>query len=153
MRKKALALVRHRGPWACCLIMLLLILALPASSQAGLEEANFGSGGESLDIQSLVTSGRITVIEFSSPACPPCVRLAPLMERLAAARRDLAIKRLDINRPGVRGIDWQSPLAQQYQIRSVPYFMIFNSRKKLTATGRDAAQQMEQWLRDAGILK
>jgi thiol-disulfide isomerase/thioredoxin len=133
--------------------MLALMLALPVSSQAGLEEANLGSGGQPLDVKSLVTSGRITVIEFFSPACPPCLRLAPLMERLAAARRDLAVKKLDINRPGVRGIDWQSPLAQQNQIRSVPYFMIFNSRRKLTATGREAAQQVEEWLREAGILK
>ena len=148
-----MTLVKRRAPWAPWLIMLALMLALPVSSQAGLEEANLGSGGQPLDVKSLVTSGRITVIEFFSPACPPCLRLAPLMERLAAARRDLAVKKLDINRPGVRGIDWQSPLAQQYQIRSVPYFMIFNSRRKLTATGREAAQQVEEWLREAGILK
>lgn len=148
-----MTLVKRRAPWAPWLIMLALMLALPVSSQAGLEEANLGSGGQPLDVKSLVTSGRITVIEFFSPACPPCLRLAPLMERLAAARRDLAVKKLDINRPGVRGIDWQSPLAQQNQIRSVPYFMIFNSRRKLTATGREAAQQVEEWLREAGILK
>ena len=133
----------------------LLSLAL-GSSGAGagaVPEANAGNPGQTLDVKSLSVKGKTTVIDFYSPFCPPCVQLAPIMAQLAAKRPDLAIKKVNINRPGVQGIDWRSPLAQQYQIRQVPYFMIFNPQGELVAQGREAAEPVERWLQDAGLMK
>jgi hypothetical protein len=75
------------------------------------------------------------------------------MEKLAERRPDLAICKVNINRPNVKGIYWRSPLAQQHQIRQVPYFMIFSPQGKLVAQGRDAVEQVQGWLREAGMLK
>ena len=75
------------------------------------------------------------------------------MAKLAAKRPDLAIKKVNINRPGVQGIDWRSPLAQQYGIRQVPYFMIFDPEGKLAAQGGGATEQVGGWLREAGLMK
>ena len=116
-------------------------------------DANAGHGGETLDLKPLLTKGKTTLIDFYSPFCPPCMRLAPVMEQLAAKRPDLAINKVNINRPEVRGIDWRSPLAQQYQIRQVPYFMIFSPQGKLVAQGQDAVEQVKRWLREAGLMK
>ena len=116
-------------------------------------DANAGRGGETLDVKSLPVKGTTTLIDFYSPYCPPCVRLAPIMEQLAAKRPGLAMKKVNINRPEVNGIDWRSPLAQQYQIRQVPYFMIFSPKGKLVAQGRDAMEQVERWLQEAGLMK
>jgi thioredoxin-like negative regulator of GroEL len=81
------------------------------------------------------------------------VKLAPLMAKLAKKRSDLAIIKVNINRPGVNGIDWRSPLAQQYQIRQVPYFMIFNPQGQPLAQGRGATEKVGGWLQEAGLLK
>ena len=81
------------------------------------------------------------------------MRLAPIMAKLAAKRPDLAVKKVNINRPEVKGIDWHSPLAQQYQIRQVPYFMIFSPQGKLVAQGRDAAGTVQGWLQEAGLME
>ena len=81
------------------------------------------------------------------------MQLAPIMAKLAAKRPDLAIKKVNINRPEVNGIDWQSPLAQQYQIRQVPYFMIFSPQGQLVAQGRDAVETVQRWLQEAGLMK
>lgn len=137
------------------LVVLLLAVAssLPASlALAGsVEEANAGQGGEILDLRPLLVPGRVTLIDFYSPYCPPCRVLAPLLEQLAQRRPDLIVKKVNINRPGFQGIDWKSPLAQQYQLRSVPYFLIFNPQGKLVARGQAAMQQLEGWLKKAGI--
>jgi thiol-disulfide isomerase/thioredoxin len=116
-------------------------------------DVNPNNPGETLDVNSLSVKGKTTVIDFYSAFCPPCVRLAPLMAKLAKKRPDLAIKKVDINRAGVNGIDWRSPLAQQYQIRQVPYFMIFNPKGQLVAQGRKATETVGGWLQEAGLMK
>jgi hypothetical protein len=76
-----------------------------------------------------------------------------VLAQLAKKRSDLAIKKVNINRPEVNGIDWRSPLAQQYQIRQVPYFMIFSPQGQLVAQGRDAVDIVGRWLKEAGLMK
>jgi len=133
----------------------LLSLALVSSpAWAGaLADANAGNPGQTLDVKSLVVKGKTTLIDFHSPFCPPCVQLAPIMAKLAAKRPDLAIKKVNINRPGIQGIDWRSPLAQQYQIRQVPYFMIFDPQGQLVAEGREAVEPVGRWLKEAGLMQ
>jgi thiol-disulfide isomerase/thioredoxin len=116
-------------------------------------DANPNNPGQTLEINSLLVKGKTTVIDFYSPFCPPCVRLAPLMVKLAKKRPDLAIKKVNINRPGINGIDWRSPLAQQYQIRRVPFFMIFDPQGKPLAQDREATEMVGGWLQDAGLMK
>jgi thiol-disulfide isomerase/thioredoxin len=130
-----------------------LMLAASGAWAGGLEEANAGRGGQTMDLKRLAVPGKTTLLDIYSPFCPPCLRLAPVMEQLAAKRRDLAIKKVNLNRPAVKGIDWQSPLAQQYHIRQVPYFMIFSPKGKLVAQGRDAVDQVRRWLQEAGLMQ
>jgi thiol-disulfide isomerase/thioredoxin len=133
----------------------LLALALFSSGAVAgtLAEANHGNPGEALDVNSLVVKGKTTLIDFYSPYCPPCVRMAPLLAKLAKKRSDLALKKVNINRPEVNGIDWRSPLAQQYQLRQVPFFMIFNPQGQLVAQGREAIETVGGWLQEAGLVK
>ncbi len=133
--------------------LLSLTLGSSGAWAGAVAEANRDNPGQTLDVKSLLVKGQTTLIDFYSPFCPPCVRLAPIMAQLAAKRPDLAIKKVNINRPGVQGIDWRSPLAQQYQIRQVPYFMIFNPRGKLVAQGRDAVETVGRWLKEAGLMQ
>lgn len=131
----------------------LLALALCSSGAwaGAVADVNPNNPGETLEINSLIVKGKTTVIDFYSPFCPPCVRLAPLMAKLAKKRPDLAIKKVDINRKGANGIDWRSPLAQQYGIRQVPFFMIFNPQGKLVAQGGGATETVLGWLQEAGL--
>ena len=136
------------------LVALLALGLFSSGAWAGaLADANPNNPGESLDINSLLVKGKTTVIDFHSPFCPPCVKLAPFMAKLAKKRPDLAIIKVNINRPGVNGIDWRSPLAQQYQIRQVPYFMIFNPQGQPVAQGREATETVGGWLQEAGVMK
>jgi thioredoxin 1 len=142
-----------RGCWLVLAAFLSLAL-IPAVVWAGaVVAANTGHGGEELDLKPLLTVGKTNLIDFYSPFCPPCVQMAPVLERLAEMRPDLAIHKVNINRPDVRSIDWRSPLAKQYKIRQVPYFMIFSPQGKLVAQGPGAVEQLKSWLKEAGLMR
>ena len=133
------------------LLLAALLWAMPAWA-GEVMEANSGRPGETMEVKSLAKRGRVTLVDFYSPYCAPCVRLAPLLAQLAQRRPDLTVQKLNINRPQVRGIDWQSPLARQYDLRSVPHFMIFDAKGRLKAEGKTAANQVFAWLKEAGLL-
>ena len=150
------AMTHRRKSLTRSMVLAVLLSLAVVSSGAGagaLADANRGNPGQPLDVKSLLVQGKTTLIDFHSPFCPPCVQLAPIMAKLAAKRPDLAIKKVNINRPQVNGIDWQSPLAQQYQIRQVPYFMIFSPQGQLVAQGRDAVETVQRWLNEAGVME
>ena len=71
----------------------------PGPGPGRLADANRGNPGQPLDVKKLLVRGKTTLIDFHSPFCPPCVQLAPKMAKLAAKRPDLAIKKVNINRP------------------------------------------------------
>ena len=147
---------RGRASSALSLVLAALLALTFMSSGAwadSLLDANPNNPGETLDVKSVLVKGKTTVIDFYSPFCPPCVRLAPIMAKLANKRPDLAIKKVNINQPGVNGIDWRSPLAQQYQIRQVPFFMIFNPQGQLVSQGREATETVGGWLQEAGLMQ
>jgi hypothetical protein len=57
------------------------------------------------------------------------------------------VRTVDINRQDCQGIDWKSPVAAQYSIRSIPAFMIFGPGKDKISTGAVARQQVLTCLR------
>jgi len=50
---------------------------------------------------------------------------------------------VDINRPSVRGIDWTSPVAKQYQVRWVPFFRVYGGDGKIILEGHAASEQVK----------
>ncbi len=143
---------RNRSNWIMGAVLVWACLAAgayPAAAQV--QDGNAGREGETLEIRSILSRDRTTAIDFYSPYCYPCMQLAPVMEKLAARMPEVQFVRLNINRPAVKGIDWQSPLVQQYHIKYVPYFMIFDSRGKLVAEGAAARQMIKDWLQKAGL--
>ncbi len=136
-------------------VVMILILCLTAGSvlAAGrVMEGNRGQEGESFDLSKVVSRGKFTLVDFWSPYCGPCLRMAPYMESLAARRSDLKVVKLNINRTGVQGIDWKSPLAQQYNIKSVPFLVIFDKQGKKIAEGQRALNIFIDWAKKAGVL-
>jgi len=114
-------------------------------------DGNQGREGQALEIKSLLARGKYTLVDFWSPYCEPCLKIAPIMKKLAATRADLQVVKLNINRPGTTGIDWKSPLAQQYNLRSIPHLVIFDKKGKQMAAGRPAFDLFVEWAKQAGL--
>ena len=103
--------------------------------------------GKEVNIQDFVVPGKTTIFDFTSEYCPPCRAIAPLLHKLHADRADVVVVEVYLNRPGVLGIDWASPLARQYQMTSIPAFKVYGPNGRLQAEGDDAYQLVRNMLR------
>ena len=102
--------------------------------------------GAEVKITDYLVPGKTTIIDFTSEYCPPCRAVAPMLDKLHQTRDDIVVVSVDINRPNVKGIDWKSPVARQYQLESVPNFKVFNPEGKLIVEGKPASQLVYSWL-------
>ena len=95
-------------------------------------------GGQPVQIADYLVPGKTTIFDFYSEFCGPCREMAPKMQKLHETHAEIAVVDIDINRPGVQGIDWSSPVAQQFNLQSIPHFKIYGPDGKLKSEGDDA---------------
>jgi thioredoxin len=118
-------------------------LVLPGLAEsADYKVLNAGKEGQEIELKDHLVAGKMNIIDFYSEFCPPCKAVAPMLEQLAAKDPDVVVGKVDINRPDTRGIDWNSPVAQQYNLRSIPHFKIYDGEGKLVAEGQEAKDQL-----------
>jgi thiol-disulfide isomerase/thioredoxin len=115
-----------------------------ASDRGGRADYRELSHGKTIDIDSLACPGKITVVDFSSDYCAPCVELAMFLIQTSKSYPDrYAVRRVNINRPGFNGIDYASPVSLQYHIKDLPLIVVYDNRVKV---GEGNAAR--QWLID-----
>jgi thiol-disulfide isomerase/thioredoxin len=130
----------------------LLLFAGPVLlSAAGVHEKQVKplviSYGQKVALADYLVPGKTTVFDFYSEYCPTCRAIAPDMERLNASRDDIAVVFVNVNRPGVKVIDWQSPVVKQYELPSTPQLKVFGPDAKLVAEGKAAYQLVTGWFK------
>ena len=150
---------RSKSSVLTSLLLSALLIACGGSGSAEATEAASGQAapeaghalrigfGQPVDLSEHLVRGEITVFDFMSDFCPPCRQIAPWMERLNNERPGVSVVKVDINRPEVKGrIDWQSPLAAQFKLQSIPHFKIYDAEGKLMAEGDRARDILFAWL-------
>lgn len=120
-----------------CFLAVSALAAAPDTHVKGTEPARIAHG-ERVELSDYLVPGKTTIFDFTSRYCPPCQAIAPLVEKLHHDRPDVAVVSVDINRPKVPRIDWQSPVAAQYELRSIPYFRVYGPDGQLVAQGEAA---------------
>jgi thiol-disulfide isomerase/thioredoxin len=103
--------------------------------------------GREVQITDYLVPGKTTIFDFTSEYCPPCRTISPRLDELHTRRDDIVIVKVDLNRPGIKGIDWQSPVAKQYHVHSIPHFKVFGPDGKLIAEGDKARALVTGWLK------
>ncbi len=106
----------------------------------------------SINLKSMLVKSKTNIVDFYSDYCGPCKRISPLLEKLDQRRSDIAVIKIDINRRGVKGIDWQSPIAKQFRLKSIPYFIVVSPWGKLMCEGKEAYDYVVQQLRVEGLV-
>ena len=145
-------IVRAAGALLC-----LTTVAIPASRLAAAEVAKpekpakplHVSRGNPVKLTDYLVPGKTVVFDFYSDYCGPCVQMAPALDQLHRTNPNVVVVKVDINRPNVKGIDWRSPVAEQYKLRSIPHFKVYGPDGKLAAedgTGGSKAREMVQAL-------
>jgi thiol-disulfide isomerase/thioredoxin len=106
--------------------------------------------GAEVSLTDFLVTGKITVFDFTSEYCPPCRGYAEPLLLLHQKRADVAVVKVDINRPEMRKIDWDSPVAKQYGLHSIPHFKVYGPDGKLlaedTTDDRLARIMVDQWI-------
>ena len=105
------------------------------------------SMGKKVKVTDYLVPGKTTIVDFMSPFCPVCQAMAPRVEKLHSTRDDIALVEVDVNRPGLKEIDWESPVMKQYKLESesLPHFKIFGPDGKLVAEGEKAFAMVTEW--------
>jgi len=143
---------RFLKPWMAVVAALLVFLGYLAFTRLNRSDAaNALDPGEELTIGDYLQKGKTNIVDFYSNYCPPCKKISPLLRELGRKRPDLAILPVDINRKGVKGIDWASPLARQFELRSIPHFKIYDGDGNLLKEGPEAWPEILTMLATAGI--
>jgi thiol-disulfide isomerase/thioredoxin len=101
--------------------------------------------GQEVSLADYLVPGKTVIFDFTSEFCPPCRAISPKLDRLHAKRADIVVVKVDINRANVQGIDWKSPVAQQYGMHSIPHFKVFGPDGKLVAEGKPARALVTGW--------
>lgn len=127
---------------------LLAALALAATALAapkGAEPAHVAMG-ETINLADHLVPGKTTIVDFTSKYCGPCQVYNEPLAKLHAQRADLAVVKVDINRPDVKRIDWQSPVARQFKLQSIPHFKVYGPDGQLIAEGNNARAMVHKFV-------
>ncbi|MCF7761951.1 MAG: thioredoxin family protein [Cephaloticoccus sp.] len=101
--------------------------------------------GEEVDITNYLVPGKTVVFDFTSEYCPPCRAISPYLDQLHANREDIVVVKVDINRKDHKGIDWSSPVARQYGMKSIPNFKVYGPDGHMLAEGDSAREMVTAW--------
>jgi thiol-disulfide isomerase/thioredoxin len=143
---------RFFKPWMLLPLALLGVLAyFFFAQQTKIRSVNAFNPGAEFDVKSYLQKGKMNIVDFYSDFCPPCRKISPLLKKLDQQRQDLVVLAVDINRKGVKGIDWVSPLALQYKLNSIPHFQIYDADGDLTKEGQEAYLEIVAMLNRADL--
>lgn len=131
--------------------IILICLSMGLADESAGKAVNSERPGREMDLKDHLVKGKINIVDFYSDYCPPCVKIAPLLAELDKKDEGKVVIKVDINRKGVEGIDWQSPLARQYNLQSIPHFRIYDEKLELVNEGRPAFNRILQWFQAADI--
>lgn len=126
-------------------------LAVSKMSEIEIQQTDFlplnqDMPGTPVDAQRYLVPGKFTIVAYLSPYDETCVNLEPQLIRLIESRDDIAVRTVNINRPEVEAIDWNSPIMKEELITKLPYFRIYDKRFNLRAQARPAYEGVMQWI-------
>ena len=96
------------------------------------------NGGEQVDLPSILTEGKVTIVDFYAEWCGPCRQMSPQLEQMARTDPDVVLVKIDI-------VKWGTPVAQQFGLKSIPNVRVFNrSRTQLSEPTHDLDLVLQQ---------
>ncbi|NIP38550.1 MAG: DUF4124 domain-containing protein [Candidatus Dadabacteria bacterium] len=86
------------------------------------------SDGERVQLQNYIEYGKYTAFMFYAPWCPSCRKARPQVQASANTHANLVLREINI-------IDWKSPFKDQYKIKAIPYFRLYDTSGVLISEG------------------
>lgn len=102
----------------------------------------YKEGGRNINLSDVIIPGKITIVDFYADWCGPCRRIGPYLEQLANSDADVFLRKIDI-------VNWESPVVQQYNIRSVPNIRVFDRRGNMVGSPTASFQEVQGYVKSA----
>jgi thiol-disulfide isomerase/thioredoxin len=83
--------------------------------------------GDAVDITQHLAPGNVTVVDFYADWCGPCKQISPSLEQMAETDPEIALRKIDI-------VNWNTAVAKQYNIHSIPQVNVYNRGGNLVGT-------------------
>jgi len=79
-------------------------------------------------LDAILATGKATVVDFYADWCGPCHEVDEHLAKLLAARRDVAVRKINI-------VDWNTPVAKHHLggATEIPYALVFDRQGKQVA--------------------
>lgn len=96
-----------------------------------------------MTFKDIIKSDTPALIEFSAEWCGPCKAMAPILREVAASvKTDARIIKIDV--------DKNQKVANKYQVRSVPTFVLFKKGEIVwRQSGMQSAKQLKNIIKEA----
>lgn len=108
---------------------MLVLLVWISAAVAGAADIQTITHGQPVELDRHLVPGKMVLFDFYADWCGPCRALAPRIQQLAERHAaSLAVRKVDI-------IDWDSPVARQYRLSSIPHLKLYGGDGELLAEG------------------
>ncbi len=85
------------------------------------------SHGAQVDIAKHLARGNVTIVDFYADWCGPCRQVSPNLEQMANTDPEIALRKIDI-------VNWNTAVARQYNVHSIPQVSVYNRDGRLVGT-------------------
>ncbi len=97
----------------------------------------------SANFDSILRSAKKVFVDFWAPWCQPCVRMDPLIERIAGRHDSITFARVNVEE--------YSEIASRYHISSLPAYVFFSdSRPAKSKIGATSETELERFVSQIG---
>lgn len=100
-----------------------------SASRSGKATVDVITRGDEVTLTDHLVTGKYVIFDFYADWCGPCKRLDPHLKAMVKKYpNNVALKKIDI-------IRWQTPVAKQYRINSIPYLKLYDPKGKEVMDG------------------
>ncbi len=95
--------------------------------------------GQKVDIEDHLVPGKVNIVDFSADWCPACQDIKPGLESYVNKNSEgTVLLNVDIK-------EWKSPVCDQFGIRKIPMYRIYDGEGTLMSEGDAARAQVDAW--------
>ncbi len=93
--------------------------------------------GEEIQVKEHLVPEKYTVIDFYADWCATCRKVTPVLEKFAERDSMIALRKVNV-------VSWDSPVAQQYGLKALPYLLLYDPQGNLLAQGENVVTMLER---------
>lgn len=99
-------------------------IASPFFAAGGSQPVDVIAHGQHINVKQHLVHGKVTILDFYADWCGPCRKIAPWLEQLPKNDSQIVLRKVDI-------VNWQSPVAKQFNLDGIPHVQVYNGKGQL----------------------